>query len=61
METVQSLVELNHVKVDNTGSENMKLMNLSFLSFVYQLVRWYFKLMVFAKKSSVDMLKMEAD
>ena len=42
-ESLQSIVELNHVKVDNTRSENVKLLNLFLLSFVYQLVGCCFK------------------
>jgi hypothetical protein len=59
VETLQSIVELNHGKDDNIGSENMKLLNLFFLSRVYQLVRRYFKKMVSAKNKGVGMLKMK--
>jgi hypothetical protein len=47
-ETFQTIVELNHGKVDNISSGNMKLLNLTFLSPVYQLFIWYFKQWVIA-------------
>jgi hypothetical protein len=43
MESFKTIVELNHVKVDNIRSEYVKLLNLFFLSFVYQLVGCCFK------------------
>jgi hypothetical protein len=42
-ESFQTIVELNHGKVDNMSSENIKLLNLTALMPVYQLFRWYFK------------------
>jgi hypothetical protein len=37
-ESFQTIVELNHGKVDNMSSENMKLLIMALLSPVYQLV-----------------------